>query len=110
MRLVPECLHRLGFRHVYHVPAQDVSDGDFPTVASPNPEEPSAMKMALEVADKEGADIVLATDPDADRMGIAVRDNDGKMVQFNGNQTGSMLTYYILSRWKELGNMSSRPS
>ena len=92
VRLVPECLHRLGFEHVYHVPAQDVSDGDFPTVASPNPEEPSAMKMALEVADKEGADIVLATDPDADRMGIAVRDNDGKMVQFNGNQTGSMLT------------------
>ena len=73
VRLVPECLHRLGFEHVYHVPAQD---------------------------------IVLATDPDADRMGIAVRDNDGKMVQFNGNQTGSMLTYYILSRWKELGKIT----
>ncbi len=106
VRLVPECLHRLGFGHVYHVPAQDVSDGDFPTVASPNPEEPAAMKMALEVADREGADIVLATDPDADRMGIAVRDNDGKMVQFNGNQTGAMLTYYILTRWKELGKIT----
>ena len=64
------------------------------------------MKMALEVADREGADIVLATDPDADRMGIAVRDNDGKMVQFNGNQTGAMLTYYILTRWKELGKLT----
>ncbi len=106
VRLVPECLHRLGFDKVYHVPEQDVSDGDFPTVASPNPEEPAAMKMALEVADREGADIVLATDPDADRMGIAVRDNDGRMVQFNGNQTGAMLTYYILTRWKELGKLN----
>ena len=106
VRLVPECLHRLGFKNVIHVPEQDVSDGNFPTVASPNPEEPAAMKMALEVADREGADIVLATDPDADRMGIAVRDNDGKMVQFNGNQTGAMLTYYILTRWKELGKLT----
>ena len=65
------------------------------------------MKMALEVADKEGADIVLATDPDADRLGIAVRDNEGKMVQLNGNQTGSILTYYILTRWKELGKLDS---
>ncbi len=105
VRLVPECLHRLGFEHVYHVPEQDVSDGNFPTVVSPNPEEPAAMKMALDVAEKEHADIVLATDPDADRMGIAVRDNDGKMVRFNGNQTGSMLTYYILTRWKELGKI-----
>ena len=107
VRLVPEALKRLGFENVYHVPEQDVSDGDFPTVQSPNPEEPSALKMALEVADREGADIVLATDPDADRMGIAVRDNDGRMVLFNGNQTGSMLTYYILTRWKELGKLDS---
>ena len=106
VRLVPECLHRIGFQNVYHVPEQDVSDGDFPTVQSPNPEEPAAMKMALEVADREGADIVLATDPDADRMGIAVRDNDGRMVQFNGNQTGALLTYYILTRWKELGKLN----
>lgn len=105
VRLVPECLHRLGFNKVYHVPDQDVSDGDFPTVVSPNPEEPSALKMAIEVAEKEQADIVLATDPDADRMGIAVRDNDGHMVLMTGNQTGSVLTYYILSRWKELGKL-----
>ena len=107
VRLVPEALKRLGFENVYHVPDQDVSDGNFPTVASPNPEEPSALKMAIEVADRENADIVLATDPDADRMGIAVRDNDGKMVLFNGNQTGAMLTYYILTRWHELGKLDS---
>ncbi|MCQ2186077.1 MAG: phospho-sugar mutase [Bacteroidales bacterium] len=105
VHIVPECLKRLGFTNVYHVPAQDVNDGNFPTVMSPNPEEPSALKMALEVADKEGADIVLATDPDADRMGIAVRDNEGKMVLLNGNQTASIMTYYILRRWKELGKL-----
>ena len=105
VRLVPECLKRLGFKHVIHVPDQDVSDGNFPTVVSPNPEEPAAMKMALEAADREGADIVMATDPDADRLGIAVRDNDGRMVQFNGNMTATLLTYYILSRRKELGTL-----
>lgn len=107
VRLVPMALGRLGFENIFHVPAQDVNDGDFPTVQSPNPEEPSALKMAIEVAEKEGADIVMATDPDADRMGIAVRDNEGRMVLFNGNQTASMLTYYILARWKELGKLDS---
>ena len=105
VRLVPECLKRLGFENVIHVPDQDVSDGDFPTVASPNPEEPSALKMAIEMAEKKGADIVMATDPDADRMGIAVRNDKGEMVLMNGNQTASMMTYYILSRWKELGRL-----
>ena len=105
VRLVPECLARLGFPNVYHVPEQDISDGDFPTVASPNPEEHAALTMAIDVAEKENADIVMATDPDADRMGIAVRDNDGNMTLFNGNQTASLLTYYILSRWKELGKL-----
>ncbi len=105
VRIVPEALDRLGFKNVYHVPEQDVSDGNFPTVKSPNPEEASALKMAIDVANREGADIVLATDPDADRVGIAVRDNDGQIVLFNGNQTGAMLTYYILTRWKELGKI-----
>jgi phosphoglucomutase len=105
VRLVPECLKRLGFKNVYNVPEQDVSDGDFPTVPSPNPEEPAAMKMALEVAEREQADIVMATDPDADRLGIAVRDNDGRIVQFTGNQTAALLTWYILNRWKELGKL-----
>ena len=103
VRLVPETLKRLGFENVIHVPEQDVSDGNFPTVMSPNPEEPSALKMAIAKADETGADIVIATDPDADRMGIAVRDDQGKMVLFNGNQTASLMTYYILNRRKELG-------
>ena len=105
VRLVPECLKRLGFKNVIHVPEQDVSDGDFPTVLSPNPEEPAALEMALEKAEATGADIVMATDPDADRMGIAVRDDSGRMVLFNGNQTASMLTYYILTRRKEKGTL-----
>lgn len=107
VRLVPECLRRIGFENVIHVPEQDISDGNFPTVVSPNPEEPEAMRMALEVAEREQADIVMATDPDADRMGIAVRDNEGKMVRLNGNQTASILTYYILRRWKETGRLDS---
>ncbi len=105
VRIVPEALRRLGFVNVISVKEQQELNGDFPTVQSPNPEEPSALKMAIELADREGADLVLGTDPDADRMGIAVRDNDGKMVLFNGNQTASMLVYYILRRWKELGRL-----
>ncbi len=107
VKIVPAILKRLGFENIYHIPEQDVSDGNFPTVKSPNPEESSALEMAVKVADREGADLVLATDPDADRLGIAVRDNDGKMVLFNGNQTGSVLTYYILTRWHELGKLDS---
>jgi len=105
VKLVPECLKRLGFTNVIHVPEQDVPDGNFPTVVSPNPEESSALKMAIDVAIRNDADIVLATDPDADRMGIAVKDDKGKMVLLNGNQTASLLTYYILTRWKELGKL-----
>lgn len=108
VRLVPRALDMLGFKNVFHVPEQDVNDGDFPTVKSPNPEEPSALKMALETAESNNADIVLATDPDADRVGVAVRDGNGKMILLNGNQTASILTYYILTRWKELGKLSCR--
>ena len=106
VKLMPEALNRIGFKNIIHVPEQDVSDGNFPTVASPNPEEPAAMKMALEKADETGADLVLATDPDADRLGIAVRNDEGKMVQLTGNQTWSFLTYYILKRWEELGKLN----
>lgn len=105
VRLVPEILSRLGFRNIIHVPDQDVSDGNFPTVVSPNPEEPAALKLALEKAEETGADLVMGTDPDADRLGIAVRDNDGKMILLNGNQTASILTYYILSRRKAEGKL-----
>ena len=107
VKLMPRALGMIGFHNIIHVPEQDISDGNFPTVASPNPEEPAAMAMALKKADETGADLVLATDPDADRLGIAVRDNDGKMVQLTGNQTWSFLTYYVLTRWKELGKIDS---
>ena len=105
VKVVPEILNKFGFKNIIHVPEQDIIDGNFPTVMSPNPEEPSALELAIKVADKEGADIVMATDPDADRLGIAVRDNEGKMVLLNGNQTASILTYYILQRWAELGKL-----
>ena len=105
VRLVPEILKRSGFENIIHVPEQDISDGNFPTCVSPNPEEPAALKLAIEKAEATGADLVIGTDPDADRVGIAVRDDDGKIVLFNGNQTASMLTYYILTRWKELGKL-----
>ena len=105
VRLVPEILKRSGFNNIIHVPEQDVSDGNFPTCVSPNPEEPAALKLAIEKAEATGADLVIGTDPDADRVGIAVRDDEGKIVLFNGNQTASMLTYYILRRWKELGKL-----
>jgi len=105
VRLVPEVLSRLGFKNVIHVPDQDVNDGNFPTVVSPNPEEPAALDLAIRKAEETGADLVIGTDPDADRIGIAVRDNEGKMVLMNGNQTLSMLVYYMLNRWKDLGKL-----
>lgn len=108
VKLVPASLKRFGFENVIHVPEQDVNDGNFPTVVSPNPEEPSALKLALAKADETGADLVIATDPDADRIGIAVRQSPkegGGMLLLNGNQTGTLLTYYLLERWKELGKL-----
>ncbi|MDE7134953.1 MAG: phospho-sugar mutase, partial [Rikenellaceae bacterium] len=104
--LVPKALARCGFTNVTVIEEQSTPDGNFPTVISPNPEEASALKLAIERAEKIGADLVIATDPDADRIGIAVRDNHGQMVLLNGNQTGSLLTYYLLSRWKELGKLT----
>ena len=107
VRLVPEILKRAGFNNVIHVPEQDISDGDFPTVVSPNPEEPAALKLALEKAEQTGADLVIGTDPDADRVGIAVRNDKGELVLLNGNQTASILTWYILNRRKELGTLGA---
>ena len=105
VRLVPEILRRAGFSNVIHVPEQDISDGNFPTVISPNPEEPAALKLAIDKAEQTGADLVIGTDPDADRVGIAVRNPEGKIVLLNGNQTASILTWYILTRRKELGTL-----
>jgi len=99
--LVPPALKLFGFNNIINVPEQDVPDGNFPTVKSPNPEEPDAMKLAIMKAEKTGAELVLATDPDADRLGIACKDNKGKFILLNGNQTGALLIYYILSQFKE---------
>ena len=101
-QLIPQALERLGFTAVSTVAAQDEPDGNFPTVHSPNPEEPAALAMALEQADKEGADLVMGTDPDTDRIGIAVRNHEGDLVLLNGNQTASMLVAYLLTRRAEL--------
>ena len=106
--LVPEFLREVGFRNVTVVPEQAVPDGNFPTVKSPNPEEQSALQMAIDLAVKEGAELVLATDPDADRVGIAVRNEKGEFVLLNGNQTAAILTYYLLTRWKELGKLDGK--
>ncbi len=101
--IIPEALKRAGFTNVHIVEEQAVPSGDFPTVKSPNPEEPEALKMALELAEKVNADIVIGTDPDADRLGVAVRNFDGKMVLLNGNQTNTVLTNYLLNKWEEDG-------
>ncbi|MDD4656985.1 MAG: phospho-sugar mutase [Bacteroidales bacterium] len=103
VKMVPEALKRIGFKNIINVPEQDINDGNFPTVKYPNPEDPEALKMAIERANQTGAHIVMATDPDADRLGIAVRDLNGEMILLNGNQMAALLTYYILERRKEKG-------
>ncbi|HCN30910.1 MAG TPA: phosphomannomutase [Verrucomicrobiales bacterium] len=107
--LVPVLLRRLGFNFLT-VPEQDVRDGRFPTVDSPNPENAPALQMAVDLADKEGADIVIGTDPDCDRMGVGVRDAGGKMILLTGNQTGSLMCWYRLKTMFDLGilNESNR--
>ena len=97
---IPETLKRAGYKNVHIVEEQREPNGDFPTVVSPNPEEPEALKMALELAEKVNADIVIGTDPDSDRLGIAVRDLDNKMTLLNGNQTMVMMTDFLLKQWK----------
>ena len=100
--LVPVILEKLGFNFLT-VPEQDVRDGRFPTVKSPNPENAPALKMAVDLADKEGANIVIGTDPDCDRMGVGVRDASGEMVLLTGNQTGSVMAWYRVKTMFELG-------
>nr|NQU90472.1 phospho-sugar mutase [Bacteroidota bacterium] len=99
VKLIPEMLTRMGFENVFKVYLQDITDGDFPTVISPNPEEPAALEMALDKARKVDAELVMATDPDADRVGIAVKDHNDNFVLLNGNQTASILIYYLLRLW-----------
>lgn len=108
VELVPRAMKRLGFKNIYNVPEQDVVSGDFPTVVSPNPEESAALSLALKKADEVGADLVMATDPDADRVGIAVRDHSGELILMNGNQTAVLLTYYLITQWKEKGKLEGK--
>ena len=101
IKLMEPALKLFGYKEVHIVNEQAIADGNFPTVKSPNPENPEALELALKKAEEINADIVLATDPDADRVGLAVKDSSGKFVLLNGNQTGSILTYYVLSNLKE---------
>ena len=108
VRLVPESLKNFGFTNVIMVPEQSVVDGNFPTVESPNPEERKTMSMAIDLAKAEGADLVLATDPDSDRLGVALRTGAGDYVLLNGNQTLALLLSYQLTRWAELGKIDGK--
>ena len=105
---VPETLSRAGYKNVSIVEEQRVPNGDFPTVKSPNPEEPEALTIALALAEKVNADIVIGTDPDCDRLGVAVRNNDGKMVLLNGNQTMILMTAFLLEQWKKAGKINGK--
>lgn len=106
VHLVPQALKAVGFKNIYTVEAQDIPDGNFPTVYSPNPEEPAALAMAIEKAKEVDAHIVMATDPDGDRVGIAVKDDDGNYALLNGNQAASLLIYYLLHKWHENGKLT----
>ncbi|NPA68188.1 MAG: phospho-sugar mutase [Chlorobi bacterium] len=101
VKLVPQALKAFGFNNVFNIPEQDIPDGNFPTVKSPNPENAEALYLAVKKAEEINADLVLATDPDADRAGIAVRDLNGNIVLLNGNQTASLLIYYLIKARKE---------
>ena len=106
VELIPASLKNYGFTNIIHVPEQDVPSGDFPTVESPNPENPSAMAMAIAKAKEVGADLVMASDPDADRIGCVIRDNNGEYVLINGNQIAMILLYYLMTRNTELGKLT----
>ncbi|WP_280745078.1 MULTISPECIES: phospho-sugar mutase [unclassified Parabacteroides] len=108
VQIVPATLKAYGFTNIIHVPEQDVVSGDFPTVVSPNPEEPAALAMAVEKAKETNAELVLATDPDGDRVGAAVKNNEGEWVLLNGNQTALLFVYYLITRWKELGKITGK--
>ena len=108
-KLVPEALHGLGVKHLYCVPEQMVLDGNFPTVVSPNPEHPEGFYLAIDLADKVGADFILGTDPDSDRVGIMVRGADGKFIPVTGNQTGVLMLDYLIGALRRAGKMPEKP-
>jgi len=105
VEIIPACLRAFGFNNIIPVPEQNVVSGDFPTVVSPNPEEPAALSMAINKAKETDADIVMASDPDADRMGIAVKNDRGEWILVNGNQTALIFIYYLITRWNEEGKI-----
>jgi len=107
--LIPEVLKRAGYTNVHLVKEQSKPDGDFPTVKSPNPEEPEALQMAIDLANKINADIVIGTDPDSDRLGVAVRDLDGNMKLMNGNQTMSLMTDFLINQSKKNSKLNNNP-
>jgi len=106
--LVPDALKAVGFTNIIRVPEQDVISGDFPTVISPNPEEPAALDMAIKKAEETGAELVMATDPDGDRIGTAIRDDDGNFMLVNGNQTMLIYLYYLMTKRAELGLLTGK--
>lgn len=108
VKLVPASLRNYGFDNILHVPEQDIPSGDFPTVASPNPENPPAMAMAIAKAKEVGADLVMASDPDADRIGVVVREPNGEYALINGNQIVMILLYYLMTRNAELGRLTGK--
>lgn len=108
IKAVPQTLAKAGYTNVNIVPEQEVPNGDFPTVKSPNPEEPEALTMALALAEKLHADIVVGTDPDCDRLGVAVRNTEGKMTLLNGNQTMVLMTAFLLEQWKKQGKINGK--
>ena len=108
VKLIPEVLKRAGYSQVHSIKEQEIPDGDFPTVKSPNPEEPEALEMATNLAEKIGADIVLGTDPDSDRIGIAVRDTNGKIKLLNGNQAMVVMTDFLIKQWQQQGKLNGK--
>lgn len=108
VKLVPASLRNYGFDNIIHVPEQDIPSGDFPTVASPNPENPPAMAMAIAKAKEVGAELVMASDPDADRIGVVVREPNGEYALINGNQIVMILLYYLMTRNAELGRLTGK--
>ncbi|MBO7212035.1 MAG: phospho-sugar mutase [Methanobrevibacter sp.] len=107
-QIIPNLFRKAGFKNIHCVEEQMIVDGNFPTVVSPNPEEKAALTLAIKKAKQVNADVVLATDPDADRVGIAVKDENGEFILLNGNQTAAILTYYLLARWNELGKITGK--
>ena len=107
--LVPEALKRLGIKHLFPVPEQMIPDGNFPTVESPNPENPEGFYLAIDLANEKDSDLIIGTDPDSDRIGVMVRDEDGKFVPITGNQMGALLLDYVITARKNSGTMPEHP-